>query len=154
MLDAEGNVAGTVLVDGKIAAGLDAGNYEFIALSRTTAFKNSEDVSWDADEHVFLKHPEDRQNPAQNQDISDSDDEPINPEMDREAYKLDKKFRSGFDSRIYDKNKYWCLYNVLLIRWNRDRWLSSADTAERIGIGKVHVDAFDKIAKRKEIVLA
>jgi hypothetical protein len=49
--------------------------------------------------------------------------------------------------RCYDFNKHWCLYDVLVIRWR-------GEIAERIGVGRCHVDAFWRCKpERKEILL-
>ena len=148
ILDDQSHVAGTVLVDGSTATCLQPDRYEFIALSQRTVNRNSTDVSWDPTSLTFLRRPEDRQHPISNSESEESDDEPLNPEVvDAETYALRRRFRDGFDSRIYDKDRYWCLYNVLLIQW-------CGDVAQRVGIGKVHVEAFDQVAKRKRIILA
>jgi hypothetical protein len=41
----------------------------------------------------------------------------------------------GFDERVYDPRSPYCLFNVMMIKW------TGADVAERIGLGRVHVDA-------------
>ncbi|KAJ8132969.1 hypothetical protein O1611_g657 [Lasiodiplodia mahajangana] len=47
------------------------------------------------------------------------------------------KLHQFFDYEAYDCGKKWPVYNVLVVRWK------SETVAERIGVGKVHVDAFD-----------
>ena len=57
--------------------------------------------------------------------------------------------RSGpfpFDPRYYSKQKPWPLYEVLLIE-------RQGDVAYRIGIGYVHVDAFNPLATEKRVKL-
>ena len=61
-----------------------------------------------------------------------------------------------FDYTRYSPRKYWPLYNVLLVirdtsnaSFRRDR----LPVYERIGIGKIHSDAFDG-AERKILALA
>ena len=41
----EGYVAGTVFVDADIAQTLETGAYEFVALSRTTLYRNDDDLA-------------------------------------------------------------------------------------------------------------
>ncbi|KAK4207980.1 HET-domain-containing protein [Rhypophila decipiens] len=41
-----------------------------------------------------------------------------------------------FDYDYWDYSNIWCLYNVLAVVWD-------GDVAFRVGIGKIHVDAFD-----------
>ena len=55
--------------------------------------------------------------------------------------------RDGFDSKKYSGSLYWCPYNVLLIQWH-------GDVAQRVGIVKAQVDAFNAVAIRKRIILA
>jgi hypothetical protein len=53
----------------------------------------------------------------------------------------------NFDTRAYDENRPWCLFNVMMIEWK-------GRVAYRLAIGRIHVDAFlyaDSI--RKEITL-
>jgi hypothetical protein len=45
--------------------------------------------------------------------------------------------RNFFDYNKYDCSRKWCVYNVLMVEWQ-------GNVARRIGIGKVHVDAFDQ----------
>ena len=52
-----------------------------------------------------------------------------------------------FDLDHYSWNTAWCLYNVIMVQWHDD-------VAYRIGIGKIHIQAFDQaLPERKSIVL-
>jgi hypothetical protein len=51
-----------------------------------------------------------------------------------------------FDVKIYNPNICWCLYNVLMVKADSQGRLS------RIGIGKVHIRAFDKVAKENQVI--
>lgn len=52
-----------------------------------------------------------------------------------------------FDQQRYDGKKPWCMYNIMLVEWIND-------VAYRLGVGKMHIDAWaqDK-ATRKIITL-
>jgi hypothetical protein len=56
--------------------------------------------------------------------------------------------RNFFNYDEYDCTRKWCVYNVLMVTW-RD------NVAFRIGVGKMHVDAFDtsKSLKTRKIYL-
>lgn len=44
----------------------------------------------------------------------------------------------------YDFNKHWCLYDVLVVRWREV-------LAERVGIGRYHVDTFGESQRGREL---
>lgn len=48
----------------------------------------------------------------------------------------------AFDQGRYDCNMNWCLYNVLMVEWKNG-------IAYRIGVGQVHIHAFD--TKKNEL---
>lgn len=50
-----------------------------------------------------------------------------------------RDFRGYFDYDSWDYSRKWCVYNVLMVLW-KDH------AAFRIGVGKIHVDAFDNAA--------
>jgi hypothetical protein len=52
------------------------------------------------------------------------------------------KLHNFFDYEKYDCSDRWCLYNVLMVCW-------SGDVAFRIGVGKIHVEAFDNASDLK-----
>ncbi|OCK93463.1 HET-domain-containing protein [Cenococcum geophilum 1.58] len=58
------------------------------------------------------------------------------------------KVRNFFNYDQYDCTRKWCVYNVLMVTWKDN-------VAFRIGVGKVHVDAFDtsKSLKTRKIYL-
>jgi hypothetical protein len=59
--------------------------------------------------------------------------------------------RQHFDTDKYDCSRRWCMYNVLMVVYMN----STQNIAHRVGVGKIHVDAFDSAPDlaRKNIVL-
>lgn len=55
--------------------------------------------------------------------------------------------REVFDVAEFNRHVFWPLFDVLLLREQED------GTAERLGIGKIHVDAFLPVAKESCILL-
>jgi len=51
-------------------------------------------------------------------------------------------FLRHFDHDAYDTTRRWCMYNVLLVALIGD----GGQIAHRLGVGKIHVDAFDHAA--------
>ncbi|MCJ1248404.1 hypothetical protein MMC30_005621 [Trapelia coarctata] len=131
ILDANGNLAGTVLVDDWIARTLPPGQHEFLTLSRTTLSHSQKDPSWDASTKTFPYPSQEGTQPV-----------PVETEPN---YWLQKSMRY-FDHSVFDAYKVWPLYNVLLVE-RRD------GIVYRLGLGKIHIDAFDPVAERKDIVL-
>ena len=66
------------------------------------------------------------------------------------ARMMPKKVHRFFSERDYDGTDTWCIYNALMVLWNE-----TEDVAYRLGIAKIHVDAFDKAStfKRKRFYL-
>jgi hypothetical protein len=93
---------------------------------------------------MFLLNESDRKMPHANDDTFSEEDL---------GYREPTRY---FDYTHYSPRKYWPLYNVLLVQRdtsNRSFRRDRLPVYERIGIGKVHVDAFDG-AERKILALA
>jgi len=118
-------------VDEYIARTLPRGQHELLALSRTTLSHHGADPSWDASTKTYLCLPQERTQPAL------GEAEP--------SYWLQQS-TSYFVHVFSDAYKLWPLYNVLLIKWKDG-------VAHRLGLGKIHIDAFDPAAETKEIIL-
>ncbi|KAH8781246.1 hypothetical protein F5883DRAFT_539708 [Diaporthe sp. PMI_573] len=130
ILDNQGRRAGTVQVSGNITPSLRDKSHRFLGLSRSTLYRVDEDPSWDAGTHTFRHWT--RQSVA-DLDTCLVDEEPNSDFFDREE----------FDPRVW-----WPAVNVLL--------LSEPDengVVERVGIGKIHVTAFDAVSESDEILL-
>jgi hypothetical protein len=50
-----------------------------------------------------------------------------------------------FDTRVYDENKPYCMFNVLMIDWSKQR-----DVAFRVTNGRIHINAFRQAQPRVE----
>jgi hypothetical protein len=50
-----------------------------------------------------------------------------------------------FDRRRYDACKPFCLYEFLVVEWN-------GDVAHRIGIGKLHIDAWAQEKPKEKLI--
>jgi hypothetical protein len=99
---------------------------------------NIDDPSWDDLSKTFLKEvPNDRQQ--------------VNAENSVPKHGLAKikspAWKGVFDRQKYDPLKFWPLYNVLLV-------VREGGLAFRVGIGQIHINAFDPIATRKLIRLS
>lgn len=119
--------AGLVVVDGNTASSLQPGTFSFVKLSRTTNLHDDDDSAWDAETGAFAGVPG---QPAINPDF-----EPItNPDPNKSSEEL------WFNSDAFDSSICWCLYNVMMVEWRED------GVGLRLGIGKIHVHAFDAVA--------
>jgi len=128
VLDDQGNRAGTILAASQIRDSLYTQKLEFLALSRTTMAFNATDPSWDTRTKSFLHPPQER------------------PPLVSRKRVVQGQELDIFDRKAFDMYKLWPLYNVLLIEWKEG-------VAYRLGIGKIHIDAFDPVATRKTIIL-
>ena len=50
-----------------------------------------------------------------------------------------------FDQQRYDSEKPWCLYNIMLVEW-------IDDVAYRLGVGKMHIDAWAGAEATRKII--
>lgn len=130
ILDDQGRWAGTAQVSGNLVPRLRNKSHKFIALSRSTLYRVDEDPSWDEDSHTFRHWT--RQNIAE-----------LEP-----GYVDDEPNHDFFDRKEFDSRVWWPAINVLL--------LSEPDkngVVERIGVGKIHVTAFEAVCEDDEILL-
>jgi hypothetical protein len=115
----QGVRAGCVVVDGNTAGSLEPGMFSFVKLSRTTITHGDDDSAWDPETEAFVGVPGE---PA------------INPDFEESRQKV------WFDSDVFDSSICWCLYNIMMVKWRED------GVGLRLGIGKMHVHAFDAAA--------
>lgn len=130
ILDDQDRRAGTVQVSGTLVPSLKDKSHRFLGLSRSTLYRVDEDPSWDDDTHTFRHWT--RQGVA-DLDPCCVDEEPNYDFFDREE----------LDARIW-----WPAINVLLFSKPNENGM-----VEIIGVGKVHVTAFDAISGSDEILL-
>jgi hypothetical protein len=120
-----GSLVGTVQIPGSIAKDFHPGEYEFICLSRTHLICDTiraTDMSPFGDGFDDSGHG------------TDTQDSPT--DMYSETSILDPQDSVEFDVKAFDASKPWCIYNVLLVE------TVSSGESRRVGLGKVHVDAF------------
>jgi hypothetical protein len=137
IFDEDGIAAGAVHLGSQWTSSLTGVKQEFVALSRTTLVNDVSDPSWDEATQTFLREqPEDRPHVRSKSKPSQT----LLSEIKSHTW------HGLFDNKKYDPLKFWPFYNVLLI-------IRNGDSAFRLGIGKIHVDAFDSAAVRRYIRL-
>ncbi|KAH6657652.1 heterokaryon incompatibility protein-domain-containing protein [Truncatella angustata] len=174
VLDDEHRPAGMVVVDSYLVPQLQDLDHRFLAISRSTISRQNEDITWDADARRFrswmdetigereasndatyepyTEHFQDwiaemPENPDPSLPLTS---DPVKP-LDRSStFKRDKATefnRHAFDNRYYSEMVPWPVMNVLL--------LSKKDNGvmERVGVGRIHVDAFTKKAVEATVLL-
>jgi hypothetical protein len=125
ILDGNRARAGCVVVDGNTIKNLKPGIFPFVKLSRTTLTHAEDDPSWDSEAQAFAGKPGD---PTVNSDFEKGPNE------------------MWFEGKVFDSSICWCLYNVMMVSWRDD------GVGLRLGIGKMHVDAFDAAASNERQV--
>lgn len=133
MLDHEGRLAGTVRIPGPVAIHLLKGSHEFILLSRTRLDEKNlyDEDPLKVDRKRFANWSQEH-TPFEVQDDAPSDI-------------WGPKY--AFDHTRYDAEKFFCVYNVMLVEWKEG-------VAYRLGLGWVHIDAFHQaFPERKSITL-
>jgi uncharacterized protein YbaP (TraB family) len=53
--------------------------------------------------------------------------------------------KGGFDKPSYAEKRPWCMFNVLMLKWDSHRYYRAA-------IGRIHVDAFLAHRATKEVI--
>lgn len=130
ILDDKGRWAGTVQVSGDVVPHLKERSHRFLALSRSTLYRVDEDPSWDEDSHTFRHWTR--------QSVADLEPDFVDEEPNDDFFD-----RKEFDSRVW-----WPAINVLLLSEPGE-----SGVVERIGIGKIHVTAFEAVCEEDEILL-
>src|SRR6266498_3241910 len=125
IFDSDGIRAGIVFVDGNTFRKLSTGLHDFIKISQITLAHGRSDPAWNENTERYSGEP---------------GHPPINP---RPPLNAEDEL---FDPNRYDLNICWCLYNVVMIEWQDD-------VAYRVGIGQVHIHAFDKASPQWHKIL-
>lgn len=131
MFDREGRLAGTVRIPGPIASDLSKGSHEFILVSRTRLDQKN---LYDEDPlKIDKKHF-------------------ANWSLEHTSFKVEDDNPSdiwgpkyAFDHTRYDAEKFFCVYNVMLVEWKEG-------VAYRLGLGWVHIDAFHQALPEKKFI--
>ncbi|KAE9378460.1 HET-domain-containing protein [Stipitochalara longipes BDJ] len=139
VFDEQGRIAGTVFVAGSLVSQLQDKTHRFLALTRSTLNRVDLDPSWDEETKSFRfwTHPESGV-PGE----PDSDDEDL---FNADGVKISG--RAAFDVAEFNGRVFWPTFDVILLAEQDD------GTAERLGIGKIHVDAFLCVAKKSCVLL-
>jgi hypothetical protein len=134
VVDERGIQIGIVFEDGILPDNTSTTTYCFIKLSQTTVSTSllQYDPAFDRETNRILR-------PTQ---ISQLSERPI---INTSAIIAAKDMIFNLDH--YSWNTGWCLYNVIMVQW-------CDEVAYRIGIGKIHIQAFDRaVPETKYIVL-
>jgi hypothetical protein len=126
ILNKAGVLVGTVQIVASNASTLSPGSYEFIRLSRTRL--TSDDTRHDTFPPDFDEYKESGKQHENFKSVSGSDAEEM--EFGPEDF-------VEFDLAVFDVSIPWCIYNVMLIE-------TSNGISRRVGLGRMHVDAFLK----------
>ncbi|KAJ4350321.1 uncharacterized protein N0V89_008942 [Didymosphaeria variabile] len=161
ILDQEEHTAGTIIVGGDLLPQLVNRTHKFVAIARSTLSRMDDDPSWDAETERFKlwteQNPESRSRkleetiavsaipePGSKFDWSRGDDEDDDEAFKRNFIPPNDDF---FDNRYFSDKVYWPAVHVLLLSQEKD------GVVERLGVGKIHVDAFEPIARLEEVLL-
>jgi hypothetical protein len=125
IFDSDGIRAGIVTLDGNKFQKFIPGLHEFISLSQATLSHADSDPAWDEETESYAGKPGGP--PISSRPPLDVEDEP-------------------FDQGRYDPNICWCLYNVMMIEWQDG-------VAYRVGIGQMHIHAFDRASPQSHKIL-
>jgi len=126
ILDTNSHRAGIVVLDANTASSLPHGLHTFIKLSQTTLSSGRDDPAWCEKTKAFAGKPGER---------AINKTRPLEFTEDEEI----------FDPRVYPIDICWCLYNVMLVE-------TKGDVIYRLGIGQVHIHAFDAAATERKLM--
>ena len=147
ILDGQNREAGTIIVNGDLRPRLANKMHRFLGLSRSTLHR-VDDPSWDSERNVFRPWTEQQGTKVQKQ--LRRLDQP-NKILMLEDTELEEGYaeanESFFDQKYFSDQVFWPAVNVLLLSEEKD------GVVERLGIGQIHVDAFEPIAQQEELLL-
>jgi hypothetical protein len=125
ILNKAGVIVGTVQIVASNASTLNPGSFEFIRLSRTRL--TTDDTRHHVFQPGFDEYEEIDKRHETSESASDSDAEEIELGLEHDYVE--------FDITAFDVSIPWCIYNVMLIE-------TSNGISRRVGLGRMHVDAF------------
>ncbi|KAL1592031.1 hypothetical protein SLS60_011623 [Paraconiothyrium brasiliense] len=163
ILDRDEHTAGTIIVGGDLLPQLVNKTHKFLAIARSTLSRMDDDPSWDVETQRFRlwteQSPESLSRkveetmsasevpvpePGSKFDWSRGENEDDDEAFNRNFVPPNDDF---FDNKYFSDQVYWPAVDVLLISQAKD------GVVERLGVGKIHVDAFVPIAKFEEVFL-
>jgi hypothetical protein len=141
VLDEKSRVAGTVFVDGRIAPQLQNRKHKFLALSRCTLNRLDIDPSWDDETNSFRSwtHP--------SSGVRGGTEDYLENIRGIKNGTEKRRQKEHFDEEHFNDHVFWPVLDVLLLSEPQN------GIVERVGIGKMHVDAFFPVAKQECILL-
>jgi hypothetical protein len=172
VLDGDQHAAGVVVVDSHLVPQLQGMEHRFLAISRSTLDRTSNDITWDTDMKRFrlwtdktIGEHEVPDNTAYEPYLENFKDweaelpDDSDPSLPLKSYpvSVDQShiFHHGgalmndhtFDCRYYSEMTPWPYINVLLLSEDGN------GVVERLGVGRIHVHAFMKQAREETILL-
>lgn len=147
ILDDQQQMAGTIIVNGALLPRLVNKKHRFLGLSRSTLYRIDEDPSWDPITHSF-KHWRRQKPPLTAENVKDdpktyTQGRLISMLADDDVEPNDR----FFDRRCFSDQVFWPAVNVLLLSEEKK------GVVERLGVGKIHIDAFKLVAVQEQILL-
>ncbi|KAL8371213.1 hypothetical protein RB595_001183 [Gaeumannomyces hyphopodioides] len=143
VLDDRGHRAGTVLVEAELVPELDGRERRFLVIARSTAHRSANpydsDPSWDAESLRFRHWTE--QPKADYGELKDG-------LLGKDRFAKNAQLWLWCDEDHFDVTAFWPFFDVLLLTEPEENGL-----VERLGIGKIHVDAFLPIASEEVVLL-
>lgn len=167
MLDTQKRTAGTVIVDGDLLPSLAGKNHRFVAIARSTLSRVDDDAAWDDKSNGFHHWTVQREKPkvrhaagsqVQSQSASTGGEVPkakfnwtVESDEEDDFAEFEKKFvppnDNFFDGAYYSDMTFWPAVDVLLLSEERE------GVVERLGVGRIHVEAFEGVAKEEVVLL-
>ncbi|KAL8382933.1 hypothetical protein RB595_006619 [Gaeumannomyces hyphopodioides] len=139
VLDRRGLVAGTVFVPADLVLYLDGRDCRFVALARSVLERTDYDPSWDPESHRFRPwtHPDSGRGQQEDEYLRfDHVGGPI-------------EWGAWCDMDHFNQFVFWPFFDALLLSEP-----GSDGTVQRLGIGKIHVDAFLPIGVEESVLLS
>ncbi|KAF2812162.1 uncharacterized protein BDZ99DRAFT_262577 [Mytilinidion resinicola] len=145
--DDQQRMAGTIIVSGALLPQLVNKKHRFLGLSRSTLYRIDDDPSWDPITHTFQHW--DKQKPPLG--VENGKENPrIYAQPGQSSFLADDDVESNndfFDKRYFSDQVFWPAVNVLLLSEEK------GGGVERLGVGKIHIDAFNPVAVQEQILL-
>ncbi|OAG11534.1 HET-domain-containing protein [Paraphaeosphaeria sporulosa] len=149
ILDAQNHTAGTIIVSGRLLPQLANKTHSFLAIARSTLSRMDNDASWDATNKRFTFWTEQSPESQQQSTLLLEDGPSLGTKFDWSVGADEDQTPNDdfFDARYFSAGVYWPAIDVLLLSEEKD------GVVERLGVGKIHVDAFEPIAQLEQICL-
>lgn len=161
ILDEKKHTAGTIIVGGDLLSQLVNKTHKFLSIARSTLSRIDDDPSWDSEAKRF-KHWTEQSPESRTRNVESTSPVSEEPQLgskfdwsrgededNDEAFK--RTFRPPnddfFDNRYFSDRVFWPSVNVLLLSEEKE------GVVERLGVGQIHVEAFESISRREDVLL-